>query len=46
MKPDSSLFEGEMTMKVEFPYNVTKDIVDKLIKKDTENLSALWAMYA
>jgi ATP-dependent Lon protease len=46
MKPDSSLFEGEMTMKVEFPYKVTKDIVDKLIKKDTENLSALWAMYS
>ena len=46
MKPGSSLFEGEMTMKVEFPYNVTKDIVDKLIKKDTENLSALWAMYS
>ena len=45
MKPGSNLFEGEMSLKVEFPYNVTKDIVDKLIKKDTENVSALWGMY-
>jgi ATP-dependent Lon protease len=45
MKPGSNLFEGEMSLKVEFPFTVTKDIVDKLIKKEQENLSALYAMY-
>ena len=45
MRPDSNLFEGEMSLKVEFPFNVTKDIVDKLIKKEAENNSALWSMY-
>ena len=34
MKPNSNLFEGEMSLKVEFPFIVTKEIVDKLIKKD------------
>jgi ATP-dependent Lon protease len=46
MKPDSNLFEQDMSLKVEFPFTVTKDIVDKLIKKETENISALWSMYA
>jgi hypothetical protein len=45
MKPDSNLFEGEMSLKVDFPFTVTKDIVDKLIKKEQENFSALWSMY-
>jgi ATP-dependent Lon protease len=45
MRPGSNLFEGEMSLKVEFPFTVTKDIVDKLIKKEQENLSALYAMY-
>ena len=45
MKPGTNLFEGEMSLKVEFPYTVTKDIVDKLIKKENENVSALWSMY-
>jgi ATP-dependent Lon protease len=45
MKPDSNLFEQDMVLKVEFPLTVTKDIVDKLIKKETENISALWSMY-
>ena len=45
MKPGSNLFEGEMSIKVEFPFKVTKDIVDKLIKKEQENISALWSMY-
>ena len=45
MKPGSNLFEGEMSLKVEFPYKVSKDIVDKLIKKEQENVSALWSMY-
>jgi ATP-dependent Lon protease len=46
MKPDSNLFEQDMSLKVEFPFTVTKDIVDKLIKKETDNISALWSMYA
>jgi len=45
MKPGSNLFEGEMALKVEFPFKVTKEIVDKLIKKESENVSALWSMY-
>jgi ATP-dependent Lon protease len=39
MKPGANLFEGEMSLKVEFPFRVTKDIVDKLIKKDEDNMS-------
>lgn len=45
MKPGSNLFENEMSIKVEFPFKVTKEIVDKLIKKEQENNSALWNMY-
>jgi ATP-dependent Lon protease len=45
MKPGTNLFEGEMSLNVEFPYKVTKDIIDKLIKKDKSNTSALWSMY-
>ena len=45
MKPGSNLFEGEMSIKVEFPFKVTKDIVDKLIKKEEQSFSALYAMY-
>ena len=32
MKEGSSLFNKEETLKVEFPFTVTKEIVDKLIK--------------
>jgi len=45
MRPGSNLFENEMSLKVEFPFNVTKDIVDKLIKKEQNNSSSLWSMY-
>jgi ATP-dependent Lon protease len=45
MKPGTNLFEGEMSLQVEFPFKVTKEIVDKLIKKETENTSALWGIY-
>ena len=45
MKPDSNLFEEEMSLKVEFPYTVTKDIVDKLIKQDKSNISSLYGLY-
>ena len=33
MRPNSNLFEEDMSLKVTFPFTVTKDIVDKLIKK-------------
>jgi ATP-dependent Lon protease len=45
MKPGSNLFEEEMSLKVTFPFTVTKDIVDKLIKYDTQNTAALYSMY-
>jgi ATP-dependent Lon protease len=45
MKPDSNLFEEDMSLKVEFPFTVTKEIVDKLIKKDDNNVSAMYSMY-
>jgi ATP-dependent Lon protease len=37
MKEGSSLFNKEETIKVEFPFTVTKEIVDKLIKKTSNN---------
>ncbi len=36
MKPDTNLFESDMSIKVSFPLTVTPEIVDKLIKKNTE----------
>jgi hypothetical protein len=45
MKPDTNLFESDLSLKVEFPLTITKEIVDKLIKKNTEN--GAWAgMYS
>jgi ATP-dependent Lon protease len=44
MKPGSNLFEEDMSIKVEFPFTVTKDMVDKLIKKDKESTS-LYGLY-
>ena len=32
MKPENNLFEKEMKMKIEFPMEVTNEIVDKMIK--------------
>jgi ATP-dependent Lon protease len=45
MKPGSNLFEEDMSLKVEFPFKVTKEIVDKLIKKETETNMALFGLY-
>jgi ATP-dependent Lon protease len=36
MKPETNLFEQDITLKVEFPFTVTKAIVDKLIKTNSE----------
>jgi ATP-dependent Lon protease len=45
MRPGSNIFEEDMAIKVEFPFKVTKDIVDKLIKTNKENVSALHSLY-
>jgi ATP-dependent Lon protease len=46
MKPGSNLFEEDMSIQVEFPFQVTTDIVKKLIKvDDKEKLSAMYSMY-
>ena len=45
MRPNSNLFESEMSLKVKFPFNVTKDIVDKLIKKTNEIDPSLYHLY-
>ena len=37
MKPGTNLFESEMSIKVEFPMQVTPTVVDQLIKKDVDN---------
>ncbi len=46
MKPGTNLFEQEMCLKVEFPFLVTKDVVDKLIKREDNFVRrSLEAMY-
>jgi ATP-dependent Lon protease len=45
MKPNSNLFECEMSLKVEFPFKVTKDVVDKLIKKESDGLETWRSLY-
>jgi ATP-dependent Lon protease len=45
MKPNTNLFEGEMALKVEFPYIVTKDIVNKLIKREDDSMATWRSFY-
>jgi ATP-dependent Lon protease len=47
MKPNTNLFEQEMALKVEFPFTVTIDIVNKLIKKEREEFlnPSLYGLY-
>jgi hypothetical protein len=45
MRPGSNLFEGEMALTVEFPLTVTKEVIDKLIKKERNDNMALRGMY-
>lgn len=45
MKPGTNLFEEDMSLKVQFPFTVTKDVVDKLIKKNTDNLTLMHTLY-
>ena len=42
MKPDTNLFESDMSIKVEFPITITPKIVDKLIKKMDGSDSGAW----
>jgi hypothetical protein len=44
MPEGTDLFEKEKTLKVEFPFTVTKEVVDKLIKKQEGN-GAPYGMY-
>ena len=45
MKPGTNLFEEDMSLKVQFPFIVTKDVVDKLIKRNTDNLTLMHSLY-
>jgi ATP-dependent Lon protease len=45
MNPGTNIFEQDMSLKVEFPFNVTKDVVDKLIKKEKDQYSVLHTLY-
>ena len=45
MRPDSNLFEQEMSIKVTFPFQVTKQIVDKLIKTVKDDNMSSRGMY-
>jgi len=45
MKPDTNLFEDNMSIKVTFPFEVTIDLANKLIKKDGEENMSFRAMY-
>ena len=46
MKPGSNIFEQDMSLKVQFPFTVTRDVVDKLIKRENDNISALYSIYS
>jgi ATP-dependent Lon protease len=45
MKPDTNLFEDEMSLKVTFPFTLDNNIIDKLIKKNAQQISAMYSMY-
>ena len=44
MKPDTKLFDNKEVLKVEFPYTVKQDDLNKLIKKG-EQVSIPFGMY-
>ena len=47
MRPGSNLFEEDMSIKVSFPFTVTREIVDKLVKTNKDAMSsALYSLYA
>ena len=47
MRPGSNLFEEDMSIKVSFPFTVTREIVDKLVKTNKDTMSSsLYSLYA
>ena len=44
-RDQSKLFDGEETIKVEYPFTITPDIVKKLIKKVDEKMKIPFGMY-
>ena len=45
IKPDTPLFEKEMSLKVAFPFAVTNEVVDKLVKQATEDKRVNLSLY-
>ena len=45
MKPDSTLFDGEVAFKVEFPFTVTTEVLGKMIKRTDLMSQSLHMMY-
>jgi ATP-dependent Lon protease len=45
MRPGSNLFEQDMSMEVTFPFQVTKQIVDKLIKTNKDEKFDIRSIY-
>ena len=45
MKPGANLFDEQKTLTVEFPFTVTKDIVDKLIIKERDDNISMKSLY-
>ena len=39
MKPDENLFEKDIPIKVSFPFTVTKEVVDKLLKNEENDIN-------
>ncbi|MBM93402.1 MAG: hypothetical protein CMF51_01450 [Legionellales bacterium] len=44
LKPDTKLYEDDITLQITFPYTVTNEIVEKLIKKE-QNTGSPFGMY-
>ena len=45
IKPDTPLFEKEMSLKVAFPFAVTNEVVDKLVKQASEDKRMNLSLY-
>ena len=46
MRPESKLFEEELSIKVTFPFTVTKDMCDMMVKKTDIGINpSLYHMY-
>ena len=45
MRPGENLFEDDLAIKVEFPINITNDIVDKVIKTNEDDNKTPVSMY-